>query len=71
MTHFERLLSAADEETFALVRRMIGRETLALYIAKGIAISVGAKVNADVVAKVFNIEVESAYNKISKIDPIK
>jgi hypothetical protein len=71
MSAFDRLIAAADEDTLALVRRMIGKETLALYIAKTIASSIGAKIDADAVADIFGIEKESAYNKISKIDPIK
>ncbi len=34
MSAFERILAAADEETMAIVRRMIGKEVLALYIAE-------------------------------------
>ena len=71
MSPFERILAAADTETLDLVRRMVGRETLALYLAKQIAASMNSKVDAEVVAEVFDIETESAYNKISKIDVIK
>jgi hypothetical protein len=70
MSPFERMLTAADEETFELVRKMFGREILALYVAKGIANRVGAKVDVDAVAEILHISTKSAYNKISQINLI-
>jgi hypothetical protein len=71
MGTFERILAAADDETMALVRRMVGKETLALYIAKTIAVSMNTKINAEVVADIFCIKVESATNKIKRTDLLK
>ena len=66
MTPREFALSAADAETWELVRRMIGREQLALAIAKTLANDTGSKVVVEVVAELFGITKESAYNKISE-----
>ncbi len=45
MTSLERALTAADDETMEIVRRMVGREKIALYIAREIAACVGIRLN--------------------------
>jgi hypothetical protein len=71
MTPREFALSAADAQTWDLVRRLIGREELALSIAKTLANDTGSKVEVEAVAELFGITKESAYNKISETRPLK
>jgi hypothetical protein len=71
MTAFERLVATADAETWELVRRMIPKRELALFMARTIATGIGANVNFDEVAEIFGITKQSAYNKIEKVDPLK
>jgi hypothetical protein len=71
MTAFERLVAAADDETWEMVRRMIPKRELALFMAKTITNHIGANVNLDEVAQIFGITQKSAYNKIAKVDPLK
>jgi hypothetical protein len=71
MTVFERLVAAADAETWELVRRMIPKRELALYMARTITTDIGANVNVDAVAEIFGINKQSAYNKIGKLNSLK
>jgi hypothetical protein len=71
MSPIERVLAVADDKTLELARRLVGRENLALFIAKQIANGIGGKVDVAVVAEVFDIETKAAYNKISKIQVLK
>jgi hypothetical protein len=67
----EFALSAADPETWDMVRRMIGRKELALSIARTLANDTGSKVDVEAVAELFGITKESAYNKIAQTQTIK
>jgi hypothetical protein len=65
--HSSTLLQTAEAETMDMVRAMVGKKELALYIAKTIANEIGTAVNADAVSDLFGITKDSAYNKISKV----
>lgn len=71
MTAFERLVAAADAETWEMVRRMIPKRELALFMAKTITNHIGTTVNLDEVCEIFGVTKKSAYNKIAKVDPLK
>jgi len=63
MSAFEALLQSADAETLDMVRTMVGKKELALYMAKQIASEIGSNVKAEEVATLFGITVDSAFNK--------
>ena len=63
MSAFEALLQSADAETLDMVRTMVGKKELALYMAKQIASEIGFNVKAEEVATLFGITVDSAFNK--------
>jgi Trk K+ transport system NAD-binding subunit len=65
--HSSTLLQTADAETMDMVRAMVGKKELALFIAKSIANEIGTAVNAKAVASILGITKDSAYNKISKV----
>ena len=65
---FDALPNTADPETLDMVRQMVGKKELALYMAKTIANEIGGKVNAGAVSKIFGISVDHAYNKISRVN---
>jgi hypothetical protein len=71
MSQFERLIATADADTWEMVRRMVPKRKLALFMAKTIAASIGANVDIDEVARIFGITKHSAYNRIAKVDPLK
>ena len=71
MTAFEKLLAVADDETMGLLRRMVPKRELALFMAKTITSGIGTTVNVDEVAAIFGINKKSAYNRILKVDPLK
>jgi hypothetical protein len=64
----ESLFQAADAETLEMVRQMVGKKEMALYMAKSICNEIGTAVDAEAVATIFGIKVESAYNRISKVN---
>jgi len=63
----EPLFQTADAETLDMVRAMVGKKELALFIAKQIANEIRTAVNAEAVASIFGITKDSAYNRISKV----
>lgn len=65
---FEPLFQTADAETLDMVRQMVGKKELALFIARQIANEIGTAVNAEAVSNIFGITKDSAYNRISKVN---
>jgi hypothetical protein len=67
MTPLEKLLAVADEETLIAVRRIIGKEQLALMIVKAILADTSFEVSATEASKVLKMPLSTAKDKIKKI----
>lgn len=68
MTALEKLIAVADEETIDLACRLIGKNRLALLIAKGAAHETNTKVSCMKVSKTFGISPGTANQWIRKTD---
>jgi hypothetical protein len=65
----QSLLSVANEETFTLVRQMIGQEQLALLIANGVIGMTTGKLDSKAVAGAFGVTEKSAREKAENVVP--
>ena len=67
MTNFERLLSLADAETIVLARDIIGREQLALMIAKAALEGTTVKISPQNAANALEMPQSTVSGQIDRI----
>jgi hypothetical protein len=67
MTPLEKLLAVADEETLIVVRKIIGKDQLALMIVKAILADTSFEVSATEASKILKMPLSTVKDRISKI----